>query len=264
MRLLTATLLFMAVPTAGFAWGRDGHEIVSTIAETRLTSKTLQVTREILGGASLAQVSTWSDQVRPDRPETAPWHYVNIHIADGSFDSQKCPEGDCVTGIIPRLAEQLRSWETMEPLQRKEALKHLIHFVGDQAQPLHNANEDDLGGNTKTIRWFGREMNLHSLWDSGFLDFELRTRGISAADLADELNREIRAEQIRHWTSGNAVDWTNDSHLAAVEFAYPGWSEDLGTAYFRKNIGPVRLQLQKGGVRLAYMLNDVFDPNGDQ
>lgn len=260
MRHLLILMMIFLMPTAVFAWGRDGHRIVAAMAETRLTTTTLVATQELLAGRPLAEIAVWADVVRPDRKETEPWHYVNFHISRDTFDPADCPGGDCVTVIISDHEALLRRGDSLFDHELEEALKFLVHFVGDQAQPLHNANEGDLGGNTKEVEWFGRKTNLHSVWDSGFLRryFELHSTG--AEVLAAELNAEIRPEQIRIWTAGTPVDWTNDSHRVAIEMVYPGWAPVMSDAYYQKGIGTVRVQLQKGAIRLAHVLNRTFDP----
>jgi hypothetical protein len=263
--LLIASLL-ACLPVSSWAWGRDGHRIVAAMAESRLTPTALERVRAILGeDTTLASVSTWADEVRPRRRETAPWHYVNIPIEGvGVFEPELCPNDDCVTLIIGRMAAILADAPMYEPLEVEEALKFLVHFVGDQAQPLHNANEaDDRGGNAKRVVFLNRETNLHSLWDTGLIRHELDTRGLDAAAFGAELNEEIRPESLRRWVAGTPVDWSNEAHAVARDFAYPGWAPELGEDYFRKSIGAVRVQLQRGAVRTAHLLNRIFDTQYD-
>ena len=53
------------------------------------------------------------------------------------------------------------------------SLKFLIHFIGDVHQPLHLTNRDR-GGNQFTVRFEGRTMNLHGLWDNQLIAKALR------------------------------------------------------------------------------------------
>ena len=257
---LTLTLL----PTIAPAWGRSGHQIIAAIAESRLTTSTLEQVHAIMGSQEpLAAVSTWADAVRRDRKETAPWHYVNIRIGTDGYDPAKCPNDDCVTAVIPELAQLITSDPETSATLRRERLMYLIHFVGDQSQPLHNANEDDEGGNRKKVEFFTKSANLHSIWDSQILGRYQLQSAQTDAQLLERLNSEIRPEQIRLWARGTAIDWTMDSHRVGVEFAYPGWSETITTDYYVKSVGTVRVQLQKGGVRLAHQLNSMFDERYD-
>lgn len=258
---LLPLLLLAFAPSLLPAWGRDGHAIVAAVAEARLTTPTLTQVRAILGpGTTMAEVSVWADEVRRDRPDSAPWHYVNFHIREDVFDPAQCPNGDCVTLIIPKLRSRVSKEFPNSPMPRREAMMYLIHFVGDQAQPLHNANEDDLGGNTKKVDFFGAESNLHAIWDTKILQRHLKDRALSAEEFARELDAEIRPEQCRVWLQGDTVTWSNDGHRVAIEFCYPGWSPTITQEYYTKSIGTVRVQLQKGGVRLAHLLNQTFDP----
>jgi hypothetical protein len=261
MRQIILTTLLFLIPSLAGAWGRDGHQMIAAMAESRLTPIAHERAREILNGQPLAAVSVWADVVRPNRRETAPWHYVDIHIDRDDLSIWDCPNNDCVSMIIMDHDALIRRGASLPAIEREEALKFLIHFIGDQAQPLHNANEDDLGGNTKRLTWFGRNTNLHAVWDTGFLRRYMEVKKVTAEEWAEELNREVRNEQIRLWIQGTPIDWSNEAHRIAIEFAYPGWSEELGEAYYEKGIGTVRVQLQKGAIRLAHTLNRLFDPS---
>jgi hypothetical protein len=263
--IVAATALTIALPNRAEAWGRDGHQIVAAIAETRLTTKTLEAVQGILQStAPLAAVSIWADDVRPQRRDTAPWHYVDFPIHTDNLNFDLCPRGDCVTEIITRHSEELATDLDATPLEKEERLKFLVHFVGDQAQPLHNANEfGDKGGNDKRVQFFGRSANLHSIWDSQILSRYMLTSSMTPMQTLELLNSEIRPEQVRIWARGGPRDWTADSNRTAIEIVYPGWSPEITTDYYLKAIGTVRLQLQKGGIRLAHVLNKTFDPAYD-
>lgn len=94
---------------------------------------------------TLAQASTWADEIRPQRPETSRWHYVNIPInppagTPPAYDARRdCPTGDCVVAKIGAFEAVLRD-KAAPPRQRLEALKWLVHLVADINQPLHCAD----------------------------------------------------------------------------------------------------------------------------
>jgi hypothetical protein len=79
---VTAFLLLLPHPQA-WAWGTEGHRIIADIAWDHLTEATRENLRPFLGDDDLASVSTWADDIRSERPETAPWHYVNIPSDSG-------------------------------------------------------------------------------------------------------------------------------------------------------------------------------------
>ena len=159
---LGAVLVLLA-GTAGpaLAWGYEGHRIVAEIAEQYLEPLTVRQVRELLAlenATTLAEVSTWADEIRPRRPETAPWHFVDIpvHPAPGTsaaYDAARdCPRGDCVVAAIERFAAVLRDKDAA-PRRRLEALKWVVHFVADIHQPLHCADDNDRGG--MSTSWAG-------------------------------------------------------------------------------------------------------------
>jgi hypothetical protein len=92
----TAPSFFLAVLVAGltnpaaFGWGCDGHQTVAAIAfkhlDANVRSKALEVLQRLPANPPLqhycknselnlfVDVSTWADDIRVQRPETAPWH----------------------------------------------------------------------------------------------------------------------------------------------------------------------------------------------
>lgn len=110
--------------------------------------------------------STWADEIRRDRPETAPWHYVDIKVTSTGLDrGRNCPGDDCVVAQIEKDLAIVRD-RTLAPPIRAEALRFLIHFVGDLHQPLHAADSHDRGGNEVRVVLDGELTNLRAVWDT--------------------------------------------------------------------------------------------------
>jgi S1/P1 Nuclease len=112
-----ALVLVLTVPNPALAWGSEGHRIVAEIAEQHLEPAVARQVRELLAienATTLAQVSTWADEIRPQRRETAPWHFVDIPIrppagTPAAYDAVRdCPRGDCVVAAIGHFAAVLR------------------------------------------------------------------------------------------------------------------------------------------------------------
>jgi hypothetical protein len=167
-----ASALLLLLPGTALAWGSEGHHIIADIAEQYLEPATAQQAHEMLAldnVTTLAAVSTWADDIRTQRPETAPWHYVNIPInpPDGTppaYDARRdCPTGDCVVAKIGTFEAVLRD-KSAPPRHRLEALKFLVHLVGDISQPLHCADNQDRGGNDVHVDFMGWRTNLHAVW----------------------------------------------------------------------------------------------------
>ena len=70
--------LYASVPSPD--WGVTGHRTVGAIAQANLKPKVAKIVDELLGGQSLAFVSTYADEIRSDAQydKFAPWHYVNF------------------------------------------------------------------------------------------------------------------------------------------------------------------------------------------
>lgn len=263
--LMIAAGVVAVSPSVAMAWGRDGHRIIGDVAERELTPRTRERVRAILGGKSVTEVSTWADDVR-NRPEyrsTDRYHYVNILPGAAGYDAARdCPEGACVTAAIEKYAAVLRNAQAT-PTEQEEALKFLVHFVGDVHQPLHAGHGRDRGGNDIQVRLaaeFGsRETNLHRLWDWGIMEATDRRWPQQGEKLAAAVTPEMRAR----FASLDPVVWTNESFKLSESNAYalPAGNV-IDRAYVERNGPVVDERLTAAGLRLGAMLNALFDPQG--
>jgi hypothetical protein len=181
-----AIVLSLLMPSTLLGWGPEGHEIVASLAQTRLTENAKKGIRSLIGDASLAPIANWADEVRPERDETYNWHFVDIpESASGFSDERDCflPQSkhkgsatdhhNCVVDRI-EMFEHVLSGSSASRDDRIEALKFLVHFVGDVHQPFHAIGEA-AGGNGVTVAEFGSTQcgrhpcNLHGAWDSGLI-----------------------------------------------------------------------------------------------
>lgn len=256
-------IAMVAVLAAGaplFAWGPEGHDLVARIAEAQLTAGVHARVQEILGpGVTMASVSSWADQERRTRPETGPWHYIDIEITSAHLDmARDCPKGDCVIAKIADFRKALADPSTPAPA-RREALLFLIHFVGDMHQPLHCSDNHDKGGNDVHVQFGDRASNLHSVWD-GFLLGHIGTE--------DQLFPALSQDSQRHekkFDRGTVEDWAEQAHKAAVKVVYgklpkaaAGQPVVLDAKYEAAADPLIRLQLEKAGARLARVLNEAL------
>ncbi|HTS28171.1 MAG TPA: S1/P1 nuclease [Bryobacteraceae bacterium] len=242
------------------AWGPEGHSLIARIAEVQLTPAARDHIAAILGpGQTMASVASWADEVRRSRPESAPWHFIDIPNSQAHLDmARDCPKGACVIAKIEELRRTLRDPAT-PPAQQKEALMFLVHFVGDMHQPLHCSDQGDRGGNGVRVVFHDRTTNLHSVWDSAML-------GRLAP--ADDLFPTLSAESLRRkkkWSKGTVEQWAEESHRAAHKIIYGKLPKAAGTAPIPldapyESVGDrlIREQLEKAGARLAEVLNETF------
>ncbi len=170
--LVCALLAAALTPIPASAWGPQGHRLVGAIAEARLSRTTRSEVARLLRGEAeptLAGVSNWADDLRENDPDlgrrTARWHYVNMAEDGCAYDADEhCRNGDCVIEAIRR-QEALLADRRQPDAVRTQALKFLVHFVGDIHQPLHAGYARDRGGNTHQLQVRGLGSNLHRVWD---------------------------------------------------------------------------------------------------
>jgi hypothetical protein len=265
-----ALVLSLVWPREAAAWGPDGHEIVAAIAEQHLTPEAREGLRRLLGSARIYDdaVANFADHVRPSRPETGPWHFVDIPVTAEKFEHHRdCgPEG-CVIDKIEDFRQTLAD-DSGPREHRAEALKFVVHLLGDLHQPLHCADNHDRGGNEVKVKYPGqrRTANLHKTFDSLVLH-DLMGEDQDPLDYATELDARISRQQIEKWTAPGStlVDWANESHALAkqiyTELGTPapgGQTINLPENYGAAHKDAVEEQLMKGGIRLASVLNDAF------
>jgi nuclease S1 len=236
-------------------WWDMGHRIVARIAEQRLTPHTREAVRQILEGLSLADASVWADNIRQYRHDADPLHYVNIPLSDRAYDPRRhCPNGRCITAAIAA-EERVLSNPATSPEDRAEALRFLVHFMGDLHQPLHVADNNDRGGNQRTVYLDGDSTNLHKVWDGQLLEHQ----GVTEAEYLKVLRREMDTMDLAALERGTVVGWAIEGHRIAAEHAYRLPRDGrLGEAYIQANRPMIDHALIAAGVRLAKVLNDVL------
>jgi len=237
-----------------YFWGATGHRTTGEIAKMHLTKKAKRKIDKLLNGQSLAFVSTFADQIKSDRKYSKfySWHYVNMNLNQKYADTEKNPKGDLVTGINKCI--QVLKDENSAEEDKVFYLKMLVHFVGDLHQPLHIGQKEDKGGNTVQVQWFGKGTNLHTVWDSKMIE----EWNMSYLELAKN-SSNLSKEQIEAIKKGSVVDWVDEVHQLTKEvYKSAKVGDNLKYRYSYDHLGTVRNQLQKGGIRLAKILNEIF------
>jgi hypothetical protein len=258
--IVLAGLLAFAPLDQALSWGASGHSIIAEIAQRHLHSHALAQIKTLLGGnASLASIASWADDIALVRPETIRWHFVNIPYAATGYDQNRdckpTARGDCVINAIARSRAVLTNCSATRQ-ERAEALKYLVHFVGDVHQPLHTIDRDDEGGNKVAVTFFDTPMSLHGVWDFGLIEKRTYDWGQYVTDLE---NNWLRGKDIHALEDGNPVDWALHAHAAAVNAAYI-LPEDLrlGKDYYQRATPVVDEQLALAGIRLARVLDEAL------
>ena len=255
MRVVLVALLALLWADSAFAWGRTGHRVTGAIAERFLSAQTRAAVREILDPETLAEASTWADEMRasPDpfwRERAGAYHYVTV--PDGkSYAQVGAPaQGDAVTALR-EFAVILRD-PNASLADRQRALRFAIHIIGDLHQPLHVGNGRDRGGNDIKVHFFGRPTNLHRVWDSGIIDREQ----LSFSEWASWLGARITPQQAVRWAVSDPLVWIAES--ARIRSSLYPEQTDIGWRYVLRHKPVICERLAQAGVRIAAWLNAVF------
>jgi hypothetical protein len=223
---------------------------VATIAQHHLTSNIAYTVSAYLKGEQMEDVSTWADENRDTK--TAPWHYINLPLGlshDAFVKAVQESDINVYTAILKTEATLTDPGTAAEA--KNEALKYLIHLVGDAHQPMHMSRKEDKGGNTIQLRFEDEGTNLHGLWDSKLIDHE----GLSQEELVKKYDVASPAD-IKQWQAASPLEWLWESYQITTELyanAKPGQSID--EAYYQKNIPVIRKRIDQAGIRLAGELN---------
>lgn len=253
---LILLLVFQPIISANSSdWGPTGHRTIGEIAEKHLTKKAKKQIEDLLQGQGLAFVSTFGDEIKSDDKydKFYTWHYVNFPFDTKYENSKKDKNGDIVTGIA-HCIKVLKDENSSEE-DKVFYLKFLVHLIGDLHQPLHVGRKEDKGGNDIKLLWHYKKTNLHRVWDSDMIEFY----NMSYSELSNN-TRGLSKAQVEQIAQGSILDWTYESQkLAKKIYKSAKPDEKLSYRYSYEHFDLVRSQLQKSGIRLAKVLNDIYE-----
>lgn len=247
-------LLLLVLSSQVHAWGFTGHKAFCEAAYD-LTSPATQKALDAVAAKqgdyhSFAEACTWADDIKKDHQWD--WskhlHYINVTRNEKDLHDADCSKG-CVLSAIAEQQAKLQK----NP-QDWQALFFLAHFVGDLHQPLHVSYADDWGGNKTEVTFFGQPANLHGIFDYGIIEHMVGDDWKGFGDRLAKLANKADA-------SGTPEQWGDES-LTLTRDIYAGYQphEILGQAYVEKYGPVIELRIEKGAVRLAQMLDNIYTP----
>jgi hypothetical protein len=260
MRKIVLSLFALALSAALLSWGVTGHRTIGKIAADHLTPQAKAAVRELIGDTTLADVSAWPDEVRsqPAYRHTAPWHYINLPLGLSYADFETKVKAMAQENVYSALLQQevILSSTGSTNREKVEALKYIVHFVGDLHQPMHVSREEDKGGNTIQLNYDGNGTNLHALWDSKLIDHQ----GLTYGQMAEKYDHATSA-QVNQWQSDPLIQWIWESYQASsklYEEVDEMKSRTIDDSYYQAHIAIVQDRIGKAGIRLAGVLNGIF------
>lgn len=248
--------LCAAQSSPAHAWGALGHRLVARLAESELSPKARAEVARLLHGEAdptLAGVANWADDLRDDRVlgrGTSRWHYVNIPELHCRYDAARdCADGKCIVDAIQRQRAILAD-RSQSDAARAQALKFLVHFVGDIHQPLH-AIAAGRGGNDIQVNLDGKGSNLHRLWDRELL--------ASAKLDEDAYLARLRKRPAPRPSPGDATAWAETSCRVTMRSGFMPPRAKIGQDYVQRWRPVAEDRLRLAGRTLAALLNDTLE-----
>lgn len=238
--------------------------------------------RALMGNDSLASVAVWADDQRnkPGWAWSTPLHYANTPFFSCNFVYERdCPGDACVVGAIANYTSRVVD-RSLDLVQRQQALYFLVHLCGDIHQPLHVSYAEDQGGNLLTGTFFGAETELHGMWDT---DMIVRRLVDAYGNQTGPFVRDVERRLAGEWKE-DAARWAgcNPAALPASHRCTTAWANEgarltctvgetntdgqhieigfaLGEQYYDTALPVIERRIAQGGVRLANLLNRVFE-----
>lgn len=251
---------FVIVSLILVSWGKTGHRTIGQLAGSHLTPKAQAAVKDLLGNESLADVSSWADEVRGQEAykKTGSWHFLNLPLGLSYPEFQKAVTAmteDNVYSALLKVESTLKDPNATKE-SKAEALKFVVHFVGDLHQPMHISRAEDKGGNTIQLNYEDKGTNLHSLWDTKLLEHQ----GLTYEQLATKYDN-VPAKQIKQWQSDPLMKWVWESYeISSQLYAEVDAmnSRTIGDAYYQKHLPQIEVRIQQAGIRLAGVLNEIY------
>ncbi|MFC3122461.1 S1/P1 nuclease [Agaribacter flavus] len=253
LKALASALLFCISTQQVMAWGQTGHRVTGKLAENYLSEDAKQWVAEILPNESLAEASTYPDEMRSNpsdfwQKQAGPYHYVTVPKGKKYEETEVPKQGNAVSAL-ESFTQTLK--DPNASLEDKQlALRFAIHIIGDLHQPLHAGNGRDRGGNTFIVEFFWEDSNLHRVWDSGLLD----RRKLSYTEWSDWLGKKITENQVKQWTTTDPLVYIEES-IAIRDTIYPEGDRKLSWQYLYDHLPTAKKRLQMAGVRIAAYIN---------
>jgi hypothetical protein len=251
--IFTVTLCFFLI-----SWGYDGHHAIAKIAENHLSPNAASAVKNILGHESMADVSSYADEMRsePAFKATGVFHYIDIPVGYNFEQFSSTVKAGANANIYGALISAIRDLKNPSKgrTQKSLALKFLIHLAGDSHQPMHVGRAEDRGGNNINVVFLGQSNNLHGLWDDGLLEHERLNYKEIAAKYDD-----ATPEQIKKWQSDDIMVWLWESYqISTILYQEAADDPKFDEKYYQNHIPIVKNRIEKAGIRLAGVLNSIY------
>ncbi|KAH9250191.1 hypothetical protein BASA81_011999 [Batrachochytrium salamandrivorans] len=247
MKATVALIYAMATAPMAMAWGMQVHSVIGKVADELLSPGGLRLFRWLLPSTTLADASAWADYAKmtPQYSYTRDFHYIKTRDAPPNqcsfYDGRDCPNGNCLVGAIAEYTSVFQNFQKKSRRELGDALKFLMHFIGDLTQPLHVSGHDRYANYLVGRIKQDRQQNLEARWLSRHSVFDVNEWGNSMA----------------------AMEWAVESNALSCAIIWPAYyadpTQDFSAGFYREMLWLVDEQLAKAGFRIAFWINKVAD-----
>ncbi|KAJ5103048.1 hypothetical protein N7532_003577 [Penicillium argentinense] len=265
--MLKVALVGLGVVNGAQAWGSLGHSTVAYVAQHYVSSSTASWAKSVLGNTNssyLADIASWADQYRL----TSAGKCCNVDY------ERDCGDSGCSISAIANYTQRVGDG-SLSSENVAEALKFLVHFLGDITQPLHD-EAYEVGGNNIDVTFNGYKDNLHSDWDTYIPEQLVGGDSLDdaqswAKNLIKKIDSGEFSSHAASWVDGDdisdpiaaATRWASDGNALVCTVVMPDGAAalqkgDLYPTYYNSVIDTIELQIAKGGYRLANWLNMIY------
>lgn len=240
----------------------------------------------VLGDTStsyLANIASWADQYRATTAGkwSAPFHFIdaedNPPTSCNVNYTRDCGNSGCSISALANYTQRVGDGR-LAKANTAEALKFLVHLIGDVTQPLHD-EAYEVGGNDISVTFDGYSDNLHADWDTYIPQKLIGGSSLTYAqtwanDLISEITTGSYKSKAAGWIQGDnigdvvvtATRWASDANALVCSVVMPNGAAalqtgDLYPTYYNTVIGTVELQIAKAGYRLGNWLNTIYSSN---
>lgn len=254
LKLVTFVILF-SISLQSFAFDAVGHRIISDIAYQNLKCSTRKKVDKLLVKNGITYASVWADDVRNDSTYAYSynWHFQNLRDGVTKAELQYLLENPKSEGEHLFFALDTLSARIRHNKNDVEALKFLTHFSADLFQPMHSGRLSDRGGNDVMIKWFGRDIRLHQLWDTQMLEGQKFSYSEYSRYLQDKF-----AKQKKEFKKQSKLDAIWETYLLRNKIYAYDYTNLRAYNYMYEFNEDMDRQLYKAGIQLAELLNELF------
>ena len=250
-------LIGLNLLSSAYAYDAIGHRTVADIAYYNLNIKTRAEVDKLLGTRGLIYLSTWADDMRNDSAYaySYDWHFQNLRdslTTEALENLWKNPktEGEHLFYAIQTMISRLKTNK-----KDTEALKFLVHFMGDIHQPFHLGRAEDRGGNDIQTKWFGQNIRVHQLWDANLVNHQQYSYTEYSQYLRDKYAPVCGRFKRQHLLQ--SIKAVYELRVQLYKYDYSNMRHYTYNFMYKDKLDEM---LYRAGIQLANTLNEIYSP----